>query len=97
MLDLLPTKLYGFKAINKDTLVDNIDFQVDKSSLPNMIYQKDWALADLITRKLDTQDGLVNSANGIFQMHTSNKEDILWNHFRDLTIGRSRRQKMERL
>ena len=57
MLDYLPTKLCVFEAIDKkDTLVDSLNFQVDKSSLPNTIYLKEGALVEIIAGNLDTQD-----------------------------------------
>ena len=91
MLDYLPTKLHVFEAIDKkDTPIDNISYQVDKSSLPNMIYLKEGSLVELIVRNLDTQDGLVNGVDGIFQLHTFNEQDLLWIHFTDPAIGRLR-------
>lgn len=87
ILEYLSTKIHVIKSIEKDNLVANIDFQVEKSSLPNMIYLKEGALVELI-RKLDTRDGLVNGVDGIFQMHMSNEEDFLWIHFTNPTIER---------
>lgn len=98
MPDYLRTKLHVFEAIyKKDTPVDNISYQVDKSSLPNMIYLKEGSLVELITWNLNTRDGLVNGADGIFQLHTSNEQDVLWIHFTDPVIGRLRWKEMQRL
>jgi hypothetical protein len=96
MLDFLPTKLYVFEAIDEiNSQIENFHHQVEKSTLSTMIYLKPGILVELIAGNLDTQDGLVNGADGIFQMHTTHNEDIIWIQFNDPTIGTSRRQKMQ--
>ena len=64
MLIYLPTQLYIFKEIDrKDMLIDLDHFQVERSSLPSIIYVKPRILIKLIVGNLDVHDGLVNRAD----------------------------------
>ena len=67
MLDLLPTKLYVFQALDEiDSHIDNVQYQVQKISLLVVLYLKLRILVELIANNLDMQDGLVNGVDGVF-------------------------------
>ena len=88
MLDFLPTKLYVFQALDKiDSHIDTVQYQVQKTSLPTILQLKLGILVELIANNLDMQDGLVNDADGVFQLHTTHDEDILWIQFDDPIVG----------
>jgi hypothetical protein len=96
MLDYFPTQLYIFEAIDsKDMPTDPNHFQVERSSLPSIIYVKPGILIELIAGNLDVHDGLVNGADGIFQLHLPESPNIAWIQFNDPTIGKLQRQKMQ--
>ena len=70
MLNYLPTQLYIFEEIDrKDMLIDLDHFQVERSSLPSIIYVKPRILIELIVGNLDVHDGLVNGVDSIFQLY----------------------------
>ena len=96
MSKFLPCQLYIFEAIDHGGFqIDNNQYQVDKSLLPTIIYLKLEILVELIASNLDTHDGLVNGADGIFQMHTTEQENIIWIQFNDSQVGTSHRKKMQ--
>lgn len=72
MLDLLPGIICMLEAIDEaESHANNFNTQTQKSSLPTVLYLKIGILVELIGANLDTQDGLVNGANGVFQLHTT--------------------------
>ena len=88
MLDLFPSTIDMLEVIDEaESHAENFDTQVQKSSLPAILYLEKGILVELIGVNLDTQDGLVNGVDGVFQLHTTNDEDILWIEFNDKTIG----------
>lgn len=89
MLTFFHTTLYVLEAIDqKDIPLDMNEYQNEKTSLPTTILLKLGILVELIAGNLDTEDGLGNDADRIFQLYTTNKKDIVWVQFK---IGRSRR------
>ena len=52
-------------------------------------------LVELYAGNYNTQDGLVNGAEGIFKRYTicNSEYDMVWIHFRDANIGRQKRAK----
>ena len=90
MLDYLLAQLYIFEAIDrKDTPIEPYHFQVERSSLPSIIYVKPGILIELIARNLDVHDGLVNEVDGIFQLHLRESPNVAWIQFNDPNIGKS--------
>lgn len=88
MLQFLSTKLFILDAINeKETLVENTHFQLEKSTLPTTIYVNPRILVEIIGGNLDTKHGLVNGVDGVFQLYTSQHDDIRWIEFNDTIIG----------
>ena len=98
MLDLFPSTIDMLEVVDEEeSHAENFHPQVQKSSFPTILYLKKGILVELIGANLDTQDGLVNGVDGVFQLHTKNDKDILWIEFNDTTIGISRRKKMQHL
>lgn len=98
ILDYLPMTLYVLEAIDHtDTTIDITPYHVEKTTLPTTIFVKQGILIELIAGNLDTQDGLVNGADGIFQLHTTQHHDIVWIEFCDPHVGRLCREQMHNL
>ena len=67
MLEYLRGKVHTLEAIDKnDVSIDTSHYLTDKTSLPSKILVKPRILVELIAGNLDTQDGLVNGADGTF-------------------------------
>ena len=56
-------------------------------------------LIELFAGNYNIEDGIVNSADGIFRTYTRNKNelDIMWIEFVDPTIGRRQRKRFNEL
>jgi len=79
------------------TVIDNYEmarssyFAFDKAiSLPSIVTVKQNMLVELYARNYNTNDGLVNGAEGIFRSYSSNnnRTDIVWIEFSDTEIGK---------